>query len=222
MTHLCQICKGETRLLQLPKQGDFHWCRQCDFIAKDPAFLPSEKEARKIYDLHENAIDDPRYVAFLDQFLRDAVLDNMGQGKMALDFGSGPSPVLAQILQDKYGFDTELYDLHYATDKTCLEKQYDLITATEVIEHLAHPLPYFHAFKAMLKNEGLLAVMTLLHPNDEAAFRHWHYMRDETHLSFYTLKTFEQIARQVGLRIVYTNRTRYITFAKDPASQLLH
>lgn len=217
MTHSCQICQCDTSLLSLPKHGDFHWCRQCDFISKDRSFHPSQQEALEIYGLHENTIEDPRYLAYFEAFLKAAVVDYVGRGKTALDFGSGPTPVLAQILRRDYGFSTDIYDLHYATDKACLDKQYDLITATEVVEHLSHPLSHFHAFKTMMKDDGLLAVMTLFHPNNEAAFQNWHYMRDETHLSFFTLKTFEYIAREVGLQIIYTNQTRFITFARDRA-----
>lgn len=37
--------------------------------------------------------------------------------KSGLDFGSGPSPVLAMIMERDYGFDMDIYDLFYSPEK---------------------------------------------------------------------------------------------------------
>ena len=109
----------------------------------------------------------------------------------------------------------DIYDLFYAKDKTYIGQQYDVITCTEVVEHLKDPMPYFELFSQLLNNNGVLAIMTLFHENEEDSFKEWHYIRDCTHISFYTPKTFHFIAKETGFRIIYTDNHRYMTLAKD-------
>jgi hypothetical protein len=215
MNNKCKICGSETNLISHSKFGDYHWCEKCEFISKDKSFHPSKEDELRIYNQHNNSIEDPRYVDFFTTFIEDTILEYVNEGKKGFDFGSGPSPVLAQILEKYYGYNMDIYDLFYANEKSYIGNKYDLITSTEVIEHLEDPIPYFKLFVELMKDDTLLAIMTLFHKNDEAHFLCWNYMRDITHLSFYNLKTFEYIAKEVGLKIIYTNNIRYITFMKD-------
>ena len=56
------------------------------------------------------------------------------QGKNTLDFGSGPQPVFGKILEEKYGFNVDLYDYYFSPEKVYIGNKYDLITCTEVIK----------------------------------------------------------------------------------------
>ena len=215
MEHKCIICGSSTRVIHHPKIADFHHCPTCDFIAKDKQHLISKQEEFEIYERHHNSIDDPVYVEYFNRFLLDAVFPFVQVGKQGFDFGSGPSPVLAQILKRDHDYQMDIYDLFYAPSKTYIDKQYDLITATEVIEHLADPLKTFRILAQLLKPNGILAIMTLFHHNDDKTFLTWHYIRDHSHISFYTPKTMEYIAEQVGLKMIYTNDLRYTTLVLD-------
>lgn len=215
MNYKCRICGFETREVYQQTFGLYHYCQRCEFISKDEKFIVSSKEELKIYNHHNNSIDDPRYLAYFNRFLQDAVFKYVNKGKEGLDFGSGPSPVLAQTLEKYYDYKMDIYDLFYAKDKVYIGKKYDLITSTEVVEHLRDPMPYFKLFLELMKDDSVLAIMTLFHKNNDKDFKEWHYIRDSTHISFYTAKTFEYIARKVGLKIIYTNNERYITFVKD-------
>lgn len=216
MNPSCILCGTETKRIVHPTFGDYHSCPKCEFISKDERHLLSEKEEVTIYNYHENSIDDPKYVEFFYKFLNDAVFPYVKKEEVrGLDFGSGPSPVLSQLLGRYHGYDMDIYDLYYAPEKVYEGKIYDLITTTEVVEHLRNPMAYFRLFAKLLKPGGVLAVMTLFHLNDEAAFLDWHYIRDHTHISFYTPKTMNYIASQVGLKVIYTNDVRYTTFVLD-------
>ena len=57
--------------------------------------------------------------------------------------------------------------------------------------------------------------MTLFHNSDEEHFWKWHYIRDKSHISFYTPKTMEMIAQMIGLKMIFTNHVRYTTFRID-------
>jgi len=215
MNKQCKICGEETREIMNEKLGVvFYYYDACEFISKDAEIKLTREEELALYETHENSIDDPTYVAYFKKFLNAAVLDYCTLPGKGLDFGSGPSPVLGMILERDYDFLMDIYDLYYSPEKTYEHKKYDLVTATEVVEHLKYPLEYFKLFESLLKDDGILSIMTLFHARDDAAFENWHYLRDITHISFYTQKTLESIAKMVGLEIIYTNEKRYTTFRK--------
>ena len=211
----CKLCHSDTSIFSHQKLGDYHFCTFCEYISKDENGILSEQEELKIYNSHNNSIDDPKYIDFFYEFLYDAVFPYVNGGVHGLDFGSGPAPVLAQILDQNHDFHMDIYDLFYVPERIYEGKKYDLITATEVVEHLEDPLEYFHRFADLLKPEGVLAVMTLFHHNDMDHFNNWHYMRDRTHISFYTPKTMHYIASRTGLKIIHTNNVRHTTFMLD-------
>jgi hypothetical protein len=53
--------------------------------------------------------------------------------------------------------------------------------------------------------------MTLFHPKEKDEFFDWFYIRDPSHVTFYTPKTFEVMADKVGFKVIETNNYRYIT-----------
>ena len=132
------------------------------------------------------------------EFIKKAILPHKPQIQTALDFGSGPGPVLAELLQEQ-GFKTDIYDKYFSSEKVYLNKKYDLITATEVFEHLKDPLSSVKLLKSHLNKNGILAIMTLFHQNNDEHFKKWWYRRDSTHISFYTPKTFEFMAELLGM-----------------------
>ncbi len=139
----------------------------------------------------------------------------MGEGKKALDFGSGPEPVLATFLETSYNYDVDIYDLFFSPKKVYEGKKYDLITCTEVVEHLNNPLPFFKLFSSLLSPGGVLSIMTLLHPRDKEEFLSWYYIREDSHITFYSLKTLQYIASQTGLTLIYSDEVRYASFKKE-------
>lgn len=213
MNEVCKICGNPTRELYY-KIFDVHYyaCNECDFISRDENSIISSEEELEIYNEHENSIEDPRYVAYFKRFIDDAVVNYCSSGKKGLDFGSGPSPVLAMVLERDYAYSMDIYDLYYAPDKSYMGQTYDLVTCTEVVEHLSNPLDYFYQFKDLLKEDGILCIMTSFHPKDDERFLQWHYVRDWTHLSFFTPKTMSIIGEKVGLDIIYSDHHRYTTF----------
>jgi hypothetical protein len=190
----------------------WHRCTRCDYIFLDEALHLTAEDEYKVYQNHQNSITDARYVAYFRRFIDAAIISCMSvSGAKGLDYGSGPSPVLATILARDYGIPMDIYDLYYAPEKIYLNRQYDLITSTEVVEHLADPLACFRLFKSLLNHNGLISIMTLLHPPEDDEFLKWWYIRDPSHRSFYTRSTFEHIGAIVGLEVIYTNNKRYLS-----------
>ncbi|MFC3419369.1 class I SAM-dependent methyltransferase [Salinicoccus hispanicus] len=212
---MCKVCQSQTTTFHHPVFGEYHFCPHCEYISKDEHHMVSAEAELKIYDSHNNSTDNTGYVDFLYHFLNDAVFPYVGENKQALDFGSGPVPVLAQLLEQNHNYVVDIYDLFYAPEKVYQGKNYGLITTTEVVEHLAEPMEYFRQFAKLMKPDGVLAVMTLFHPNDMSLFNNWHYIRDRSHVSFYTAKTMHYIAGKAGLKVIHTDGLRHITFMLD-------
>jgi SAM-dependent methyltransferase len=212
---LCKICGNETISYQHPKFNmTFHECKHCEFIFKDQSNYLSLDEELNAYNYHQNDDDNIGYVNFLTNFIDAAVVPYIQKGK-ALDFGSGPNPVLAKIMRKNYDFDVDIYDIFYAPDRVFENQLYDLITSTEVIEHLSEPMKEIKLLINHLKPNGILSFMTLFHPMNRDKFFDWFYIRDTTHISFYTPKTIEHIAKQFNLEVIYTNDYRYIVLKKQ-------
>lgn len=213
MNQKCKICGADTReFYDAQFNVSYYYCEICEFIAKDENSLVSPEEEKNEYDLHDNSYQNEGYVNMFRNFLNRSVLDFVKYGKEALDFGSGPGPVLAKILSDEYGYTTDIYDLYYSHEKVYEGKNYDLITSTEVVEHLNNPLEYFRLFKNLLKEDGILAIMTVFHPQDDEKFCKWYYRRDKTHISFYAPKTMEYIAQIFGMELKYIDGKRCCSF----------
>jgi cyclopropane fatty-acyl-phospholipid synthase-like methyltransferase len=118
----------------------------------------------------------------------------LNPNQKGLDFGCGPGPTLSVLLEEQ-GQPVDLYDPFYYDDPSVFHKKYDFICATEVVEHLHDPNREFTALFKMLKPSGWLGLMTKL-VTDEQAFRQWHYIRDMTHICFYSIGTFEYLAQR--------------------------
>ncbi|MBE0450333.1 MAG: methyltransferase domain-containing protein [Clostridia bacterium] len=208
----CKICGNETRKMEVTKDCIiYHYCDQCEFISKDSNYYVTEEQELLIYNRHNNSIHDETYVAYFRNFINKTILKYKSEGTKGLDFGSGPEPVLSELLKRDYGYEMDIYDKFYAPEKTFEGNCYDLVTSTEVIEHLDDPIEYFRLFVRLLEKDGILAVMTQFHPKDDVKFAGWHYRRDPSHISFYTPETIRWIADLVGLEVVFIDRHKNIT-----------
>ena len=195
----CKICSCPTRSLTHEKSGQtYHVCDACEFIALDDAFLPSPQAERARYVLHENTCGNAGYVRMFRRFMEKAVTPYREELTSALDFGCGPEPVLAALLRAE-GLAVDVYDPFFHPDRAYEGKRYSLITATEVIEHLADPVGTLRGVCGSLADGGRLAVMTLFHPRDDALFLKWWYRADSTHVAFYSPRTLHELAAKLGL-----------------------
>ncbi|MFC0117712.1 class I SAM-dependent methyltransferase [Pseudoalteromonas xiamenensis] len=194
VSECCGLC-GCSQLLFFveDKRRTYLQCAECKLV-----FVPSQQhlsqhDEKAIYDQHENALEDDGYRHFLSRAL-EPVVARVGVGSCGLEFGCGPGPLLAKMLEER-GMQVELYDLYYYPNKTVFNKRYDFITCTEVIEHVAQPKAVFEQLFSILKSGQPLVMMTKL-VIDAERFSTWHYKNDLTHISFFSRETFEFVARQ--------------------------
>ncbi len=190
----CPLCgRQEPDPFFKDKNRDYCRCRQCHLIFVPRRFWLSPVEEKGIYDLHENDAQDPGYQKFLSRLSRP-LLEKLESPKTGLDFGCGPGPALPALLEE-HGHQMAVYDPFYAHTPSVFDQKYDFITASEVAEHLRTPGQVFDNLFKMLHPGGWLGIMTKL-ARDRTAFSQWHYIRDMTHICFYSPPTFEYIARR--------------------------
>ncbi len=101
---------------------------------------------------------------------------------------------------EEAGFNTHIYDIFYANDKTVLEQYYHFISATEVVEHLFEPGKVLRQLWAQLLAGGTLGLMTKL-VIDVHAFSDWHYKNDPTHVCFFSRETFSWLAKTLDAEL---------------------
>ena len=211
----CKICGNETKIINDEAREKIYLkCSTCEAIAlKDEFFVSTENEKGQ-YDNHNNNIENSGYVKMFENFLDffgDTLKDEVAE---ALDFGSGPGPVLSKIMENR-ALHVDIFDKFYQPCEIYKDKSYDLITSTEVFEHLKNPLETLLLFKKHLKKDGVIAIMTLFHNNDTEEFLNWWYRRDPTHILFYTPKTFEVMCAMCGLKILKTDHKRIIVLTSS-------
>ena len=192
----CPLCTAEEVVeYHRDQRRAYLQCCVCRLVFVPERFHLSNDQEKAEYDLHENDPQDGGYRSFLNR-LAEPLLEKLQPGSQGLDFGSGPGPCLSLMLEEQ-GHTVALYDLYYANYPELLESQYDFITATEVVEHLAKPLFELDRLWGMLKPGGQLAIMTKLVASPEK-FANWHYKSDPTHISFFSVATFDYLGQLLG------------------------
>ena len=211
---LCPLCTAQSieRYFR-DRRRDFHQCARCQLVFVLPNQHLTAAEEKAHYDLHENDPADLRYRQFLGR-LCDPLLERLKPAAIGLDFGAGPGPTLS-VMFEEAGHNMAIYDLYYAPDDTVLSGAYDFVTATEVVEHLAHPGDVMNRLWSLIKPGGWLGLMTKLVSNRDA-FARWHYKNDLTHICFFSRETFDYLGRQWGASPVYLHSD--VIFYRKPLS----
>lgn len=192
----CPLCNNSaSTLYHQDRYRSYRLCGECSLVFVPPAERPDIIAEKSEYDKHENHGDDEGYRTFLSR-LAGPLLEKIPAGSLGLDFGSGPGPLLASMLREA-GMRVRTYDVFYDPDASVWYQEYDFITCTEVVEHLHNPDREFKRLFAALKPGGWLGIMTK-RVTDQTAFSRWHYIRDLTHVCFYSETTLRWVAEQYG------------------------
>lgn len=206
---ICPICHNSCRFIEDKKKKIYHICLNCGFTFLDPQFHLTRQEEKARYDLHNNNPGDKGYYKWLESFAREAVYPYVKTGSRILDFGCGPEPLLAEILK-KAAYSVETYDKYF--DDRPFEGYYDMITSTEVLEHLSNPLLVVEQLKKHLISNGFLAFKTSLRPPKDDDFLKWWYRQDSTHISFFTEKSINSLSTSLHLSLHYCDGKSLIIF----------
>jgi len=217
---VCEICGHGVRTIHDGRfEIDYYYCKNCEFMFMDDEKIVPPEQEQKRYLAHINTPDDTEYVDMLKRFIEISIKPFHKNITTALDFGSGPGPVLSMLLK-KMGFEVDIYDIYFAPQKVYRGKTYDLITCTEVLEHVKNPLEILKELKKHLNPGAILAIMTLFHPVEglspanASVFNNWWYRRDPTHISFFRPETFRYISRVLDMAILMIDEKNTVSLGK--------
>lgn len=191
----CPLCREAAQPFHRDKHRSYYQCANCALVFVPSSYWLSAEAEKAYYDLHENRLDDAGYERFLSRCAAP-LMEVLPANSCGLDFGCGPAPLLAQMLE-KAGHTVALYDHFYFPDPDPLTHHYDFVVSTEVVEHLGAPWAELEKLWGMVRPGGVLALMTKLVLSRER-FANWHYIRDPTHIIFFSVPTFEWLARKLG------------------------
>lgn len=193
----CPVCTSPAQCFVVAEHRSYFRCHCCGARFMAPQHYLDARAERAYYALHENDVQDQRYRRFLSK-LADPLLGRLQPGAQGLDYGCGPGPALADMMQSA-GHPMALYDPFFAPDPAPLARHHDFVTCTEVAEHFHHPIAEFARLRDLVKPGGWLAVMTCFQ-TDDARFAAWQYRADPTHVVFYREITFRYLAQAWGWR----------------------
>ncbi len=98
---ICPLCRcDKCSCIHRDRNREYFKCPECNL-----AFVPSEyhislQEEKDRYDLHRNDPENKGYMDLLGKLFLP-MKDRLKKGDRGLDFGSGPSPVLASMFREE-------------------------------------------------------------------------------------------------------------------------
>ena len=190
---ICIVCKNQRAKEYKNIEQKRYWkCSYCEAIFLDKKFYLSSNDEYKHYLTHNNDLNDPRYKKFLSH-LTLPLIERIKLNSIGLDYGCGPGPALSLMLREK-GYQMFNYDPFFHPKKSNLLKKYDFISCSETVEHFHNPFYEFTRFNELLNDGGIIGIMTNFH-SKENIFENWYYIKDPTHVVFYSKNTFLIIAK---------------------------
>ena len=122
----CPLCLStKATLLHTSRQKnlerDYFHCDTCDLVFVPPEFHLDLDAARDRYLTHDNDPDNADYRRFLSR-LWDELRPRLPKGARGLDYGAGPGPALAAMIQED-GYSAALYDPLFHPDDTVLDSK---------------------------------------------------------------------------------------------------
>ncbi len=224
MTHpssgpACILCFSDSTILfHRDRRRRYYRCIRCQLVFVSPEEHVGLKEEKARYDQHQNHEHDPGYRKFLSRVLAP-VRQHTSPPAFGLDFGCGPAPALAALCREA-GYQMDIFDPFYAPLPEIWDTTYDFITCTEVVEHLRQPGITLPQVWSLLRPGGCLGIMTKL-VHSQQAFANWHYIRDETHIAFYSQDTFLWLAQRFQANISFHGQDVILIIRADPAARFL-
>ena len=192
---LCPLCTSDSTpicLIDAQSKWVYQRCQVCDLIFKNAQFHLQPSAERERYLQHDNQ-ETKGYVDFLSPVSQQVQL-YLAPPARGLEFGCGPEPVLARLLE-RQGFSMSLYDPYFFPELP--QEQFAFITCTEAVEHFYQPARSFNLMNELFQPGGLVFLLTLLH-DQKTDFNSWYYRKDPTHVSFYSAQTMHWLAGRFG------------------------
>ena len=181
--------------------NEFYRCSSCGYLKKTDILKPVDEKKR--YDSH---ICDEGYLKYMNS-VYNKLLPLLEDGA-SIDYGCGKIHALADIMNSN-NKKCDYYDLYYF-DKE-IKGPFKNIILIEVFEHIKEPLELLSYLKSLLLDGGAILIMTQIvkEPLDK-----WWYLRDTTHISFFTPEAMEALAKRLDMRLIYNKADQIFKLSK--------
>lgn len=197
----CKLCNSETcDILCKDKYRSFLYCKDCGLIFVPDCEHVSLLEEKLRYDNHDNSRSNAGYVNFLEKMVQTVECYGTKDIKI-LDFGCGKQAVLTCLLNEK-GYSCTAYDPLYQQYSALINSQFDIVILCEVIEHLRKLNAELALIKSLINPQSKVIIRTQLYKSTNSILDWW-YTKDITHVNFFTKKTIEFAALQIGLKVLH-------------------
>lgn len=203
---MCKICGFKTKKIEI-NGIIYHKCLNCGFMYKDESHILSSELEFDRYKLHNN--NDKDYYLYQKSFFEE--IEKYLSGNI-LDYGCGDNHILSNIINEE-GYYCSFYDLYFYDNEDTLLNLYNVIILEEVIEHLKSPITILKKLYSLLNKDGLFIIRTRL-LNKNINLNSWWYLRDTTHISFFSFKSFQICCELLRMNIIYCNDKDLIILKK--------
>jgi len=216
---VCKICHEENKEIFTAKvlnkyDVKYYYCGKCGFLNTEEPYWLNEA-----YESPINVSDTgimKRNISFSALTL-NIIYYFFNCHKIYLDFASGYG-IFVRLMRD-LGLDFKWQDnfsqnlLARGFEYSDKDFEIELITAFEVFEHFANPL---EEIERMLKISKNILFSTMLLPEDIPEPGKWWYysFNHGQHISFYSKKTFQFIAKKYGLNYYTDNNSIHFLTTK--------
>lgn len=223
----CPICGVESKYIFQGKvlakyKAEYYQCPVCGFVFIDSPFWTEEAYNSPITVLDTGIINRNVTMAQNVTILLKILF---GKKKIkCLDFGGGYG-IFTRMMRDQ-GYNFGWYDkysdcLVARGYESSINKKYDCVTAFEVFEHLTEPSS---DIKTMIGMADTIIFSTELY---DKGFRYpnleewWYYLPEAgQHVSFYSKKTLEMIAKKNGINYFMINNGLHVMSKYDFSSKM--
>ena len=206
---ICRLCSKEaasfgTALVLRRLQVAYFECPACGLVQTENPYWLDEAYAEAISSCDVGIVSRNLSLIRATSLVIRAFFNPAGR---FMDYGAGTG-LLVRAMRDS-GYDFRYFDRYAknvfargfeAAEDHQDDRQYDLLTAFEVLEHLPDPM---QGIADMLRRSKNILLTTELLPSHKPPPGQWWYYALETgqHVSFYSRRSLEYIASRSGLHL---------------------
>lgn len=218
MNNNCKICNSNSTKIFSGKilnkySIDYFQCDNCHFIQTEKPYWLNESYSSAIASTDIGLLS--RNISFQNITSR-IIKSHFDYNSKFLDYAGGYG-IFVRLMRDK-GFDfyrqdiycENLFAKYFDISEQNAVTKFELVTAFEVFEHLVNPI---EEIGKIFESSDVILFSTELQPQNKMnSTADWWYFAEETgqHISFYTLKSFEIIAKKMNCELYSNNINLHI------------